>query len=165
MRLQELGQVIRNARRARNLTQARLASDVGISRETLNLLESGLIRDLGIRKVAAVLEKLSLALAVEPVGRIRRPNYLGMACTTANVSFKSALTEDQLVHALVTGKMPAGRAAHFRSLFDEAPTSLLKGLAEEAGKWARPGKLERNLERLVHESGASRKIETWLKSS
>jgi DNA-binding XRE family transcriptional regulator len=164
MRLQELGQAIREARRAHSLTQARLASTAGISRETLNLLESGLVRDLGIRKVAAVLKQLGLALAIEPVARTRRPDYLRMACTTANVSFKNALTEDQLVHALVTGKLPASRAAHFRALFDEAPISLLRGLANEASKWARPGKLERNLERLVRESGAARKIETWLTS-
>ena len=164
MRTHELGQAIRNARRARNLTQARLAKTVGISRETLNLLESGLVRDLGIRKVIAVLEELGLVLAVEPVNRSRRPNYLRMACISANVSFKSAITEDELVHALVTGKVPAGRAAHLRSLFDEAPADLLTGLADEAGRWTPAGKLEKNLERLVHDSGASRKIEEWLKT-
>ena len=140
MRIHEFGQAIRKARRARNLTQARLAKTVGISRETLNLLESGLVRDLGIRKVIAVLEELGLALTVEPVSRSRRPNYLRMACTSANVSFKSALTEDELVHAIVTGKVPAGRAAHLRSLLDEAPTDLLEGLAEDAGKWTRPAR-------------------------
>src|SRR3990172_7873171 len=103
MRIHELGQAIRNARSARDLTQARLAKTTGISRETLNLLESGLVRDLGIRKVLAVLEALGLALTVEPVSRSRRPNYLRMACATANVSFKTALTEDEFVHALVTG--------------------------------------------------------------
>lgn len=164
MRIHELGQAIRKARRARNLTQARLAKTVGISRETLNLLESGLVRDLGIRKVLAVLDELELTMTVEPISRPRRPNFLRMACTSANVSFKSALTEDELVHALVTGKVPAGRAAHLRSLLDETPADLLKGLAEEAGKWTRPGKLEKNLERLVHDSGASRKIEEWLKT-
>jgi len=165
MRLYELGQAIRDARQGRNMTQARLASDAGISRETLNLLESGLVRELGIRKVAAVLERLGLILAVEPVAQTRRPDYLRMACTTANVSFKNALTEDQLVHALATGKIPAGRAAHFRALFDEAPVSLLRGLVEEATKGTRPGKLESNLERLVQASGASRKMEVWLKSA
>jgi transcriptional regulator with XRE-family HTH domain len=164
MRIHELGQAIRNARRARNLTQAQLAKTAGISRETLNLLESGLVRDLGIRKVLAVLEELGLALTVELVSRSRQPNYLRMACTSANVSFKSALTEDELVHAIVTGKVPAGRAAHLRSLFDEAPADLLKGLAEDAGKWTRPGKIEKNLEKLAHDSGASRKIEEWLKT-
>ena len=164
MRIFELGQAIRHARLARNLTQARLAATVGISRETLNLLESGLIRDLGIRKVLAVLDELELALIVEPVGRPRRPNYVRMACTSASVSFKSALTEDELVHALVTGKVPPGRGSHLRTLFDEAPATLLKGLAGEAGGWTRPGRLEKNLERLARDTGASRKVETWTKN-
>ena len=83
MRTHELGQAIRNARKARNLTQAKLAATAGLSRETLNLLESGLIRDLGIRKVLAVLEALGLALNVEPTGRPRKPDYLRMACGPA----------------------------------------------------------------------------------
>ena len=162
MYLYGIGQAIRKARLARNLTQARLASAAHISRATLSLLESGLIRDLGIRKVAAVLEKLGLSLTVEPVGR--RPNYLRMACTSASVSFKNALTEDQFVRALVTGKIPAGRAPHLRALFDEVPGNVLQGLMEDAREWVQPGKLQRNVERLVHDAGATRKIEAWLKS-
>ena len=164
MKAQELGQAIRSARKARSLTQAQLAKAAGLSRETLNLLESGLVRDLGIRKVLAVLEALGLELTVEPTGRPRKPDYLRMACTSANVSYKTALTEDELVHAIVTGKVPKGKAAHLRVLFDEAPLKSLKGLAEEAGKWAQPGKLQRTLEKLVRDSGASRKIEEWLTS-
>ncbi|MSQ51020.1 MAG: helix-turn-helix domain-containing protein [Betaproteobacteria bacterium] len=162
MRTHEIGQAIRNARHSRNLTQATLAATAGLSRETLNLLESGLVRDLGIRKVLAVLEALDLDMAVEPTGKPRRPDYLRMACTSANVSFKTALTEDELVHAIVTGKVPQGKAAHLRALVDEAPLKVLKGLGEAAGKWVQPGKLERNLTKIVHDSGASRKIEEWL---
>lgn len=164
MRTHELGQAIRNARKAQNLTQAKLAATAGLSRETLNLLESGLVRDLGIRKVLAVLEALGLALSVEPNGRPRKPDYLRMACASANVSFKTSLTEDELAHAIVTGKVPKEKAAHLRVLFDEAPLKMLKGLAEEASNWANPGKLQRNLEQLANKSGASRKIGEWLTS-
>lgn len=163
MRIQELGHEIRRARLARGMTQAELAAAVGISRPTLNLLESGLVRDLGVRKVLAVLDRLGLELAWQHGGRPRRPDYVRMACTSANISFKSALTDDELVHALVTGKVPAGRSAHLRSLLNEAPAMLLRGLAEEAGRWTRPGKLAKNLERLVHDTGASRRVDEWLK--
>ena len=162
MKPHELGQAIRSARKARGLTQAALARTAGLSRETLNLLESGLVRDLGIRKVFAVLEALGLDLIIEPIGRPRRPDYLRMACTTASVSYKTSLTERELVHAVVTGKVPKGKAAHLRALFDEAPLSLLTGLAEEAGKWTKPGKLAISLAKLVHDSGASRKTGEWL---
>ena len=54
VRIQELGSEIRKVRQARGLTQAQLARAAGLSRETLNLLESGLVRDLGIRKALAL---------------------------------------------------------------------------------------------------------------
>ena len=163
MRIQELGHEIRRARLARSMTQAELAEAVGISRPTLNLLESGLVRDLGVRKVLAVLDRLGLELAWQPGGRSRQPDYVRMACTSANVSFKSALTDDELIHALVTGKVPAGRSAHLRSLLNEAPTTLLRRLVDEAERWSRPGKLEKNLERLVQDTGATRRIDEWLR--
>lgn len=163
MRVQELGSEIRRARLARGLTQARLAADAGLSRQTLNLLENGLVRELGIRKVLALLDKLGIELTVEQGKRPRRPDYVRMACTTANVSYKSALTEDELVRALVTGKVPENRGAHFRTLLDEAPAALLNGLAAEAGRWIDPGKLQRNLLRLARDAGASRRIGEWLK--
>ncbi|OGA54291.1 MAG: hypothetical protein A3F74_13235 [Betaproteobacteria bacterium RIFCSPLOWO2_12_FULL_62_58] len=164
MRIQELGSEIRRARQARGLTQVQLARATGLSRETLNLLESGLVRDLGIRKVLAVLHHLGLGVTLQQEMRPRRPDYVRMACTSANVSFKSALTEDELIHALVTGKVPAKRGPHLRTLFDEAPMALLRGLVEEAAGWMKPGKLERNLRKLVNDLGVSRSAERWLKT-
>lgn len=166
MRIQDLGGEIRKARLARGLTQARLAAEVGLSRKTLNLLENGMVGELGIRKVFAVLEKLGIDLAiVEARTQPRRPDYVRMACTTANVSYKSALTEDELVRALLTGKVPPRREAHIRTLLDEAPLPLLSGLAAEASRWSRPGKLQRNLSTLAREAGASRRIEEWFKTA
>lgn len=163
MRIQELGSEIRRIRQARGLTQAQLARAAGLSRETLNLLESGLVRDLGIRKVLAVLDHLGLSVTLEEGMRPRRPDYLSMACTTANVSFKSVLTEDELIHALVTGKVPAKRGPHLRALFNEAPIPLLQGLTSEAARWTKPGKLEKNLRKLASDLGVSRSVEEWLK--
>ena len=163
MRIQELGQEVRRARQAQGLTQAALARAVGLSRETLNLLESGLVRDLGIRKVLAVLDHLELAITLQPIGRPRRPDYLRMACTSANVSFKTALTENELIHALVTGKVPAKRSAHLRALLDEAPEALVRGLVQEAARWTQPGKLEKNLRKLAAGAGATRSIREWMK--
>lgn len=162
MRLQEIGWEVRNARLTKSLTQAQLAQEAGLSRETLNLLESGLVRDLGLRKVLKVLEYLELEIIVRARAGIAPPNYVRMACTSANVGFKSMLTEEQLVHALVTGKVPAHRSAHLRALFDEAPETLLIGLVREAERWTKPGKLEKNLRNLIGTLGVSRKAEAWL---
>lgn len=164
MRIQELGSEIRRARKARGLTQAQLAHATGLSRETLNLLESGLVRDLGIKKVLAVIDHLGLSVTLQQGMRPRRPDYVRMACTSANVSLKTALTEDELLHALVTGKVPAKRAPHLRTLLDEAPAALLQALAEEAAGWMKPGKLARNLRKLASDLGVSRSVEGWLKT-
>jgi len=164
MRIQELGSEIRKARLAQGLTQAELAASAGLSRETLNLLENGLVRELGVQKVFNLLNKLGLEIAVQRDARPRRPDFVRMACTTANVSFKSAMTEDELIHALVSGKVPPKRSVHLRTLLDEAPPSLLNGLAAEAARWISPGKLDKNLARLAHEVKTSRKISEWLKT-
>lgn len=164
MRIQELGSEIRKARTARGLTQAQLAHATGLSRETLNLLESGLVRDLGIRKVLAVIDHLGLSVTLRQGMQPHRPDYVSMACTSANVSFKTALTEDELIHALVTGKVPAKRAPHLRTLLDEAPVALLRALAEEAAGWTKPGKLERSLRKLASDLDVTRSIEGWLKT-
>lgn len=87
-----------------------------------------------------------------------------MACTAANVSFKTGLTEDALIHALVTGKVPPKRGAHLRALLEEAPEALVRGLVQEAARWTRPGKLERNLRKLAAEVGASRSTHEYQRS-
>lgn len=165
MRLQELGYEIRRARLERGLTQAQLANAAGLSRTTLNQLENGLFPDLGVRKVVAILEKLGLDLAVQTAPEARGTDFIRMACTTANVSYKVALTEDELIHALLTGKPAAGKRPHLRALLDEAAPELLRGLVGEASKWTKPGRVERNLRKIAHDIGATRRIANWLKTA
>ncbi len=165
MRIQELGGAIRKSRQERGLTQAQLARQAGLSRETLNLLENGLVRDLGLRKVLAVLDHLGLTVTLQYESPSRQPDYVHMACTTANVSFRTTLTENELIHALMTGKVPAKRAPHLRTLLGEAPEILLHGLVQQVAQWTKRGKLERNIRKLTQELGVSRSIEGWLKTN
>lgn len=162
MRIEELGRELRRARLERELTQAQLARAAGISRETLNRLESGLVGDLGLRKVLAVANQLGLDLSLQQGGRPRRPDYVRMACTTAGVSLRTPLREEELIRALLTGRVPKGRSVHLRTLFDEAPLPLLRGLADEAGRWSSPGRLQRNIDRLTQAVESSRPTEQWL---
>lgn len=165
MRLQELGYEIRRARLELGLTQAQLAKAAGLSRTTLNQFENGLFPDLGVRKVLAILEKLALDLSVQPVPQTRRPDFIRMACTTANVSYKIALTEDELIRTLLTGKLAASKRPHLRALLDEAAPELLRGLVGEASKWTKPGRVEKNLQKIAHDIGATRRIANWLKTA
>lgn len=67
--LAEIGEQIRRTRKGRKLTQAELASALGMSRTTIGQIEKGIVQDIGIRKVIRILEFLGLELAVRPLGR------------------------------------------------------------------------------------------------
>ena len=67
--LSEIGKQIRAARKNRRLTQAHLASALGMSRTTIGQIEKGTIQDIGIRKVIRILEFLGLEVAVRPLGK------------------------------------------------------------------------------------------------
>ena len=162
MRLPEIGHAIRRARLGRKLTQAELASAVGLSRTTLNQLERGLVPDLGIRKVQALIDQLGLELIIKDADR-ERPDFVQIASTSASVSFKESLTPEDLVAILLKGRVPAARRPQMRVLFEEATPTLLKGLAEEVGRWSKPGRIEKNLIRIATELGVSRKVDQWLK--
>jgi len=163
VRLQELGYEIRKARLARDLTQAELAAAAGLSRTTLNQLENGLFPDLGVKKVQTILDRLGLDLTVEPAQKARRPDFIGMACTTSSVSYRETLTPDELVHALLSAKVPRNRRPHLRTLLEEAPRPLLEGLVQEVGKWAKPGKVVGNIAAIAAELGVSKRTREWLK--
>ena|ERR1041384_195035 len=152
--LQAIGYEIRRSRLARGLTQGQLAAAAHITRTTLNQLENGLVKDLGIRKVQAILGEIGLALTVERPQR-KTSDFLRLASTAASVSFKTALTERELLHALITGKIPQNRRAHIRALLEEAPRALLKGLIQQVSRHSTPGKVERNLKRLAVAVGLS----------
>lgn len=158
MRLQKLGSEIRKKRRAVGLTQAQLANSAGVSRTTLNQFERGLVPDLGVRKVLSLLEQLGLTLAVHPANKDQR-DFVRMACTTANVSFRTSLTEDELIRALLTGKVPAQREPHLRTLIDEAPPTLLNGLVREVSRWSTPEQTKANFARIAAKVGANRSLD------
>ena len=153
MLIQELGRAIRKGRNARGLTQAELAARAGLSLNTLNRLENGLFPDLGIKKAEAILGKLGMELNIKAAKSKKKPDFVAMACTSASVSFKKQLTPDELIHALLSGKVPTGKEAHLITLLDEAPPGLLKGLIGQVGSWVKPGKVERNLARIAMQVG------------
>jgi len=163
MRLQALGYEIRRARTARGMTQAQLAAEAGLSRTTLNQLENGLFPDLGVRKVQALLDCLGLTLAIQPAPG--RADPIRMAAMTASVSYRTRLTEDELVHVLITGRIPSGKRPHLRTLLDEGTPTLLNRLVREAGQWTKPGRVERNLAKIAREVGAMKRTEDWLKTA
>lgn len=62
MRLDEIGQVIRKARKTHQLTQTQLSASLGMSRATLSAIENGSVPEIGIRKILALCDALGLEL-------------------------------------------------------------------------------------------------------
>lgn len=164
MRLQEFGYIVRKARRARDMTQAELAESSGLSRTTINQIENGVFPDIGMNKAQGILAPLGLALQIQPVRRSNRPNFVRMARSSASVSFREKLSESELVRALLTGRVPVNRRPHFRVLLREVPPGVLKGLAEDVGKWAKPGRVEQNLAGIAMHLKI-RRLPQWLTSA
>jgi y4mF family transcriptional regulator len=179
----QLAAAVRSARERMGLTQAQLARRAAVGLKFLYELESG--KDtLRADKVLDVLDVLALQLVVVPRGaamfearqaharydvahalRLSQPDYIGMACTSAGVSLRKALTPDELVRALLTGKLPPGKHAHFIVLFEEAPAELLRGLVAQVGAWARPSEVAKNVRKIAAAVGVRLKGADWLKAA
>ncbi|HPL66815.1 MAG TPA: helix-turn-helix transcriptional regulator [Smithellaceae bacterium] len=64
-----IGNEIKKVRKSRKLSQAGLAKALGMSRTTIGQIESGMVREIGVRKLIRILAYLGLELRVRPAGR------------------------------------------------------------------------------------------------
>jgi transcriptional regulator with XRE-family HTH domain len=166
MLIQELGKAVRDARSARGLTQAELARAAGLSRNTLNRLENGLFPDLGIKKVEALLEKLDMEIDIKTAEpNTHKPDYVSMASQSASVSFKNSLEPEELVNALLSGKPPVSKHAHMIAVLEESSSALFNGLLEQVSPWTKPGKVEKNLQKIAKEVGLVEGSTVWKKAA
>ncbi len=65
MEFYEIGQEVKNLRKAKNLSQSRLADRVGITRQTLSKLEKGDIGKVSLLVFIKILEGLDQELHLE----------------------------------------------------------------------------------------------------
>ncbi|WP_455886081.1 helix-turn-helix domain-containing protein [Pseudomonas rustica] len=68
--MDDLGKLIKKLRKDAGLSQAQLAQRHGMSRATISGIENNSIPEVGIRKVAAILEGLGYELTATP--KLRR---------------------------------------------------------------------------------------------
>jgi transcriptional regulator with XRE-family HTH domain len=132
MNLREIGMLVRERRETLGLSQDRLAKMSGLSRATINQLETGTLVDLGVTKLAALLDLMGLKL--EANARAAPHHGLLMASRTASVSYKGQIDARRLAKALVTGEVPAELLPHVATFLDEAPLPLVVSAIEEAAK-------------------------------
>lgn len=129
MNLADIGHLVQQRRQAIGLSQDRLAKLSGLSRATINQLETGSICDLGTAKLVALLDLLGLQLGATEQQRPR--NALRLASQTASVSYKDELNPKALAQALVDGQLPAAILPQVATLLDEAPLPLIVATVEE----------------------------------
>lgn len=135
MNLREVGLLVRERRETLGLSQDRLAKMAGLSRATINQLETGALVDLGVTKLATLLDLVGLKF--EATARATPHHGLLMASRTASVSYKAQLDAGQLAKALVTGEVPTELLPHVATFLDEAPLPLVVSAVEEAAKHGR----------------------------
>ena len=129
MNLTDLGQLVHVRRQALGLSQARLAAMSGLSRATINQLETGSLVDLGAAKLIGLLNLVGIDL--DALARKGHNHALESVSQTASVSYKTQLEPADLAAALVHGALPQRLTPHIATLLDEAPLSLIVAAVEE----------------------------------
>ncbi|WP_435452645.1 helix-turn-helix transcriptional regulator [Variovorax sp. LT1P1] len=134
--VQELSTLVRNRRKEIGITQEALAKLSGISRKTVNGVETATIKNLSIGIASAVLEALGMRLDVatgEAPGAQAPParSPLEVAAMTAGVSFLPAVEHEELRRALMHGNAPSAIQPHLHALLDDAPMSLLGRIVDQ----------------------------------
>lgn len=158
MQLTEIGAAVRARREALGLSQHGLAKLAGLSRATVNQLERGSLRDLGIAKLTRLLGLLGLALDAKQART--PPRGLWTASRAASVSYKRTLDPGSLARALASGDIPPGLEPHLAALLDEVPLPLVVRAVEEAARQERvpPRRIWRHLARWAAELRSPRRV-------
>jgi transcriptional regulator with XRE-family HTH domain len=151
MNLREIGLAVRERRETVGLSQERLGRLSGLSRATINQLENGTLVDLGVSKLAILMDLIGLQL--EAGSRKTARHGLRMARRSASVSYRTQLDAGQLARALATGSVPAGLVAHISTFIDEAPLPLVVSAVEEAAhlQGVPPKRIWRHVTRWAHD--------------
>ena len=158
MNLREMGFLVRERREALGLSQERLAKLAGLSRATINQLEAGTLVELGVTKLASLLDLVGLQLDAG----MRAPSRRGllMASRSASVSYKAQLGAGQLAKVLTTGDVPADLLPHLATFLDEAPLPLVVSAVEEAAMRGQvpPKRIWQQLVRWAREIHSPRRV-------
>lgn len=133
--IHELGHALRTRRTEMGLSQAQVAALSGLSRQTVNQIETCAASDLGLNKAERLASVLGLMLHVDAgrprLNRLPKMKPLTRAAATASVSYKSRLAAPMLKRILASGKLSEKYIPHVHALLDDAPVSLLSAVAEQ----------------------------------
>lgn len=147
------GKQLRARRRELGLTQARLAAMTGLSRASINGLESGSM-DLGLTKVLNIAQVMSMDLLFDK--HDAKADWLAKAAASASVSYKKALPPMEIAQVAKTGHVPAEYLPQIATLLDEASPALLARALHEVFPEGVPKSAWNNLAKAGKSLGSSR---------
>lgn len=162
--LNELSLLVKRQRAEMGLTQARLAELAGLSRMTINQLETGNISNLSLTNAEQLANALGYGLGVTGVKRASDDvsKAVETAARTASVSFGDPIPPETLRTILSKGIVPPDHIPQLRSLLDEAPVGVLSAVARQLEKEdGIPAQLTwQNMRRLATVLGCTRPL--WI---
>src|SRR5665647_1367546 len=166
--IQELGSSVRTRRSDMGLTQTTLAKLSGLSRATVNQVENGTINDLSLTRASKLLGVLGLSMTVAAPrprhlkSRDATSSALDLAARTAGVSYRVAMSADQLRDSLSSGAVPPEFMPHVHTLLEEALVSLLAAVVEELHEELGVDRTQvwKKMRTLAHQFKSSREL--WL---
>jgi len=133
--LNELSSIVKRQRSEMGLSQERLAELAGLSRATINELETGKLTNLSLTRAERLANTLGFGLGVTGARKAKSDRDTAGALETAarsgSISYRDTIPPEKLRHALVTGVIPPAYIAQLRALLDEAPLSVLSAAVEQ----------------------------------
>ena len=133
--LHELSNVVKRQRSDMGLSQERLAELAGLSRATINELETGKLTNLSLTRAERLANALGFGLGMTGVRRGKSgrdtADALETAALSGSISYGEQIPADTLRQALLTGVVPPKHIAQLRALLDEASLSVLSAVAAQ----------------------------------
>jgi transcriptional regulator with XRE-family HTH domain len=133
--LSELSSIVKRQRTEMGLSQERLAELAGLSRATINELETGKLTNLSLTRAERLANVLGYGLGVTGTRKTKSDKETGSALETAarsgSISYRDPIPPETLRHALLTGVIPPKHIAQLRALLDEAPLSVLSAVVAQ----------------------------------
>lgn len=130
MQLREVGMHVHEKRKEFGISQAQLAKLAGLSRTTINQLETGVLEDLGYTKLNHVMGLLGMSF--DASDRVKKSPALTTAARAASTSYTKLLNAETLKHILQSGVVPEDFKPHMMTLLDETPVPLVLSAIREA---------------------------------
>lgn len=125
--------LVKRQRAEMGLTQERLAELAGLSRVTINQLETGKITNLSLTNAEQLANVLGYGLGVTGAREKKGEGSqaLDTAARTASVAYGDVIPAETLRSAFLKGVVPPNYIPQLRALLDEAPVGVLSAIAKQ----------------------------------